>query len=50
MSGFLRKSNHDTDATRAINVRKAQDDVKLTDDNNRLSFEQRRAANVEAQQ
>ena len=50
MSGFLRKSNHDTEASRAINERKAQDDLKLSDADNRLTFEQRRAANVEAQQ
>ena len=50
MTGFIRKSNHDTDATRAINERKAHDDVKVSDADKSLSFEQRRAANVEAQQ
>ena len=50
MSGFLRKCNHDTDASRAINARKMQDEAKQTDTDNRLSFEQRRAANAEAQQ
>ena len=50
MTGFIRKSNHENEATRAINERKAQDDVKVSDTDNRLSFEQRRAANAEAQQ
>ena len=49
MTGFIRKSNHENEATCAINERRARDTAERVRDNNRLSFEQRRAANAEAQ-